>query len=162
MVAADARGDDVAISFRGRKLHVDGLLARLDGGNQLGQRQVGVGAYHEIHVMVGDEVVLHTLGHAAQDAHNEVRPLLLERMEELQAVQYLLLGVVADGAGVHEHRVGLVQRFSHIVPCHLHHRGNHFTVGHVHLAAVRLDKQFLFAVGSCRFKVCSHLLFHII
>ena len=108
-----------------------------------------------------DEVVLHALGHAAQDTHNKVRTLLLERMKELQPVQYLLLGVVADGAGVHEHCIGIIQLLGHAVPRHLHHRGDHFTIGYVHLAAVCLNKQFLFTVGSRRFKVCSHLFFHI-
>ena len=50
---------------------------------------------------------------------------------------------VADGASVHEYRIGFVERITHTITGHLHDRCHHFTIGYIHLATVRLDKEFL-------------------
>ena len=81
-------------------------------------------------------------------------------MEEFQTVQNLLLRIVADRAGIHKHRIGFLQGVGHRISRHLHDGCNHFTVGHIHLAAVSLDKQLLVVISSCRFKVCSRYFFH--
>ena len=94
-------------------------------------------------MVVLDQVVLDSFRHTAQHAYDQVLALFAEGMEELQAVQDFLLGVVADGAGVHEYGIGLFQAFTRAVACHLHDGSNHFTVCHVHLASVSFDKQFL-------------------
>ena len=160
VVAAHARRHHVAIGLGGRQFHIDGLLPGFGGGNEVGQGEVGVGTCHQVHAVVGDEVVLHALGHTAHHAHQQVRTLLLERLEKVEAVEYLLLGVVADGAGIHKHGVGLVERRGRAVARHLHDGGNDFTVGHVHLAAVGFDEQLLVVTGSCRFKVCFCFFLH--
>ena len=154
VVAADARGHHVAVGLGSRQLYVDGLLAGFGRGNEVGQGEVSIGTRHQVHTVIGDEVILDAFGHTAHYAHQQVRTLLLERLEEVQPVEDFLLGVVADGAGVHKHGIGLVERCGGTVSGHLHDGGNDFTVGHVHLAAVGFDEQLLVAIGSCRFKVC--------
>jgi hypothetical protein len=64
-------------------------------------------------------------------------------MEEFQAVDDFLFGIVADGASVHEYRIGFVERIAYTITGHLHDRCHYFTVGYIHLATVRLDKEFL-------------------
>ena len=49
----------------------------------------------------------------AQHTHYQAAFLLLERVEELQTVQNLLLRIVADGAGVHTHCIGFLQGVGH-------------------------------------------------
>ena len=151
MIAADARRHDIAVGLRGRQFHVDGFLACLYRRNQVGQGQVGIGTCHQVHMMVGNKVFLHPLGHTAQHAHNEPAMLLPHRVEELQAVQNLLLGIIAHRTSIQKHGIGLVQRLGHRISGHFHNRRNQFTVCHIHLAAVRFDEQFLIVTGSCRF-----------
>ena len=72
-------------------------------------------------MMIRYQIILHSLGHAAQYPHDETLLLFLQRVEKLQAVQNLLFRIVADRTGVHKHGISLLQRFSYGVPRHLHH-----------------------------------------
>ena len=67
------------------------------------------------------QFVLYPLGHAAHHAHDEVRTLLAERTERLQAVQDFLLGIVAHGAGIQEYGIGLFRRRGRVIARHFHH-----------------------------------------
>ncbi len=111
-------------------------MARLGLRDEVGQGEVSVGPGHEVGMVVGYQVVLHSLGHAAQHANDEPPSAAAHGVEGFKAVKYLLLGVVAHAARVEEHGVGLVYVLAHFVVRHLHYRGHNLAVGHVHLAAV--------------------------
>ena len=87
-------------------------------------------------MVVGYQVVLHSLGHAAQHANDEPAPAVAHGIEGFKAVYYLLFSVVAHAACVEEYGVGLVYVLAHFIVRHLHYRGHNLAVGHVHLAAV--------------------------
>ena len=55
----------------------------------------------------------------------------------------LLLSIVAHGTGVQEHGISLVYIVGGLIACHLHDRGNHLRIGHIHLTAIGLNIQFL-------------------
>ena len=146
VIATNAGRNHIAISLCSRKLYVDGLLTGFYRCYQFRKRKISIRSYHEIHVMIVNQVLLGTFGHTSEDTHDELvllAPLAVHCVEELQAVEDFLFGIVADGASVHKHRIGLVQRIAHTIARHLHNGSHHFTVGHIHLAAVRLDKEFL-------------------
>ena len=111
-------------------------MAGLGLGYEVGQGEVGVGAGHEVGVVVVYEVLLHALGHASEHAYYEPLAAAARGVEGLEAVEYLLLGVVAHAARVEEYGVGFVEAVARVVAGHLHHGGHYFAVGHVHLAAV--------------------------
>ena len=112
--------------------------------------------------MIFDEIIFHTFRHTAQDSDNQISAfVLLHGMEKLQAVQNFLFRIITNGTSVHKHSVRFIQRFAYLITRHLHDRGNHFTVSHIHLASVGFDKQFLVFGFSCRFKVRSCCFFHI-
>ena len=86
MISANARRYHITISFRCGKFHVDGFLARLYGSYQVGQSKISIRTYHQIDMMVRNQVVFDTLCHASQYADNQILFLLLERMKKLQSV----------------------------------------------------------------------------
>ena len=91
-------------------------------------------------MVVVDKVLAHSLGHTSQHAENELATLLLFGVQGLKASIYLVLSILADGAGVEEYGVGLSLVVAQFVASHLHDGCHYFRVGHVHLAAVCLDK----------------------
>ena len=48
----------------------------------------------------------------------------------------IFCSALSHRAGVEEHSIGFVERVTRFVARHTHHGGHHFTVGHIHLAAV--------------------------
>ena len=149
MDAGELEGQDLAVSLGRGKLDVDGLLALLGCGNEVGKVHVGIRAGDEVHVVLVEELLLDALGHAAEDADDEALLVLPQGMEILEAAVDFLLGVVADGASVDEDGVGIGDDVRHFVAGHLHDGGDDFAVGDVHLAAVGFDVQFLFiTLGS--------------
>ena len=94
-----------------------GLLQDLDdgstGGALLTQELRGpvdvVGAEHHVHVggLADDEVTV-LLGQAAPDDDLHVRAALLRRLELAEVAIELVVGVLADAAGVEHHHVGVV------------------------------------------------------
>ena len=66
-VASNALGYHVAVGLRGREGHVHGRQSVLRGGHHLGQVQVRVGTANQVGMVVLHQVVLHALGHAAQN-----------------------------------------------------------------------------------------------
>ena len=165
VIAADAGGDDIPIGFGDRQFHVDGLLSGFDGGKQVRQAEIGIRSCHEVYVVMFNQVVLHSLGHTADHTHNQLSVFLAaQRMEKIQSVQDFLFGVVADGTRVQQYGIRLLQRGAGRVAGHLQDGGNDFTVGHIHLAAIRFDKEFFRLGVSCGFKVrsrscCCHISF---
>ena len=142
-VAADAAGDHVAVGLGGTEGHIDGLFTGLYGRDEIGKVEIGVGTGHEVHPVVADERIFHTLGHTPYHSYYQPAPFAAaQRPEILQAREDLLLGVVADGAGVEDHGIGLLGALHGLVPGDTHNRGHHLAVGHIHLAAICLYIQF--------------------
>ena len=71
-------GHNVAVGLAGRKFNVDGLMACFGLGDKVGQREIAVGAGHEVGMVAVEQVVLHALCHAAQ--HTDDERLLFFRM----------------------------------------------------------------------------------
>ena len=89
------------------------------------------------------ESLSHAFGHAAQHAQYAFPAALVFGVQGVEASCYFVLCILAHGAGVQEHGIGLVGIVAGLVAGHLHHGGYHFAVGHGHLAAVSLNIQFL-------------------
>ena len=113
-------------------------MARFGLCKEVGQRQIAVRTRHQVGMVLLEQFVFYTLGHAAQYAHDE-RALALHGVEGFQSPVYLLLGIVAHRAGVQQHCVGLIDTVAGLVARHLHDAGHYFRVGHIHLAAVGLN-----------------------
>ena len=88
-------------------------------------------------VEVVDEFGPATLGHAAQEAENDVRPIAAEiGGQATHFVECFLLGEVPDAAGVEEDDVGVGLGGSECIPFGNELGGNGFAVALIHLAAV--------------------------
>ena len=87
-----------------------------------------------------DQLLLDTLGHTAHHTDNQLFLLFTQRLEVLQSPVNLLLSVITHGAGVHKDRIGLLDLFRQRIAIHLHDRGHHLAIRHIHLATIRLDK----------------------
>ncbi len=98
---ADSRRHDVAVGFGGAQFYVYRLFAGFCRRKQGRQVEIGVGASHEVHAVVLDELALQTLRHASYHAYDEASgALAAQRGEILQARHDFLLRVVANGTGV--------------------------------------------------------------
>ena len=122
---ANALRHDVTVSLRLAEGNVDGVVASLALGYHVGQVEVAVGPADQVGVVVVYQVVLDTLGHAAQHAQDELAAPFLLGMQGLQPVIYLVLGVLAYAAGVQEYRVGAGLVLAQFIACHLHDGGYH-------------------------------------
>ncbi len=88
-----------------------------------------------------EDQLLVLLGHAAQHADDLVRVLLLDVLQPAQGAVDLVLGMLADAAGVEEDRVGAAGAVDQLV-ARLAQTGHHqLAVEHVHLAADGFDVQ---------------------
>ena len=140
---SDALRNDIAISLRSAQFDVAGVVSVLALCNHVGQIEVRVGSAYEVGVMVVDKVLTHTLRHTSQNAQYQLASLLLLSMQSLQSSVYLVLRILADGAGVEEYGVGVSLVLAQLVASHLHDGSHHLRVCHVHLAAVCLNEKFL-------------------
>ena len=134
-------------------------MARLSLCYQVGQRQIGIRASHQVAVVVLQQVVLHTLSHAAQHANDEPPPIPLQRegvlsacstysIQRVQTVIDFLLSIVTYRTSVQEYGISFFQLFRCLVASHLHHGGYHLRVCHIHLASISLYIQFLHIRGK--------------
>ena len=80
------------------------------------------------------------LGHAAQDAQDEARVLPLPRGQVAGLADGLLLGEVADAAGVEQQDVAVVLPADDAVAPRAQHGRDRLAVALVHLAAVGFDE----------------------
>ena len=85
-----------------------------------------------------DEVFFHALGHTAYDPHNKVMPLFAQGVQGIKPVVDFVFRIFSYGAGVQQHSIGLVQRFTGFIARHLHDRSDNLAVGHIHLATISL------------------------
>ena len=118
--------------------HVGPALPLPRPGDQLGEAAVAVGADDEVHLgHLLEQGRTQALGHAPHHAQHAPRPL--EPLQDAQAPEHALLGVVPHGAGVHEHHVRVRRVVGAHVPLWAEQSQHELGVGHVHLAAVGLD-----------------------
>jgi len=69
--------------------------------------------------------------------------MFTQRLKIGQSRKDLLLGVIPNGTGIDKYGIGVFDRIAKRIACHLHNRSDHFAVGHIHLTAISLYKQFL-------------------
>ena len=129
--------------LRRGQFYIDGLVPQFGLGDEVGEREIAVGACHEVDTVLLEQLFADALGHATKHAEDDAPTSALQRMVIVDAGQDFLLGVVAHGAGVEQHGVGVVKIVDGAVAGHHHHAGHDLTVGHVHLAAVGFYQQAL-------------------
>jgi hypothetical protein len=139
--------DGVLGAFLGVEVN-EGAGARAVGA-ELGDEVIEVvgdvveflGADDEVEVGEGvEEFGAAVLGHAAEDADEETRVAALAAEEVAGFAEGLLLGEVADGAGVEEDDVGVGFVFDNGVAALAQHGSDGLGVAGVHLAAVGLEE----------------------
>src|SRR5262249_36921686 len=111
------------------------------------------GAAHDVHVRgAAEDLLLVLLGHAAQNADDLRRVPLLVGAQTAERAVDLLLGVLADRAGVEEDHVGVAGVVNQLIPLAAQAPHHQLAVEHVHLAADRLDVEFF---AHAPFTICS-------
>ena len=110
---------NVLIGLGCRQFNIDGLVSCLCLGYQVGQRQVGIGACHEVGTVILQQVFLHALGHTAQHTYNQPSSTF-HGVERLQPVVDFLFGIVAHRTGIQEHGISLLNRLTGLIASHLH------------------------------------------
>ena len=116
------------------------LPALGDAGQQVGEIVDLRGPRHEVHLrQAAKDIVALCLGHAAQDAEDQVRALALELLHEAHLADRPLLGVRAHRAGVQENDVGILLAIDDGVALGGEHAEDFLGVPLVHLAAVGLQ-----------------------
>src|SRR5262249_21937110 len=101
-------------------------------------------AADDVHVRgpAADQLLV-LLGHAAEYAEHLLGVPALVGAEPAEGAVDLVLGVLADAAGVEEDHVGLGGLVRQLIPLAAQRADDQLAVEHVHLAADRLDVQFL-------------------
>ena len=74
-------------------------------------------------------------------------------MVVLQAVEYLLLGIVTYRAGIEQDGISQLGVLREVEAVHLHDGGDDLAIGDVHLTAIGLDVDALDHWGRCGFRV---------
>ena len=88
------------------------------------------------------------LRHAAQDADGDLRLALLDPLDPSQGAVDLVLGVLADRAGIVEDRIRLADVVGQLVALLAQLGHDELAVQQIHLAADRLDVQLLRGAGG--------------
>ena len=135
------------LDFREADVHLRPVLGAA-GADQLRQPVQGLRAEHQVHVgcALDDRLTL-LRGHATAHADDHLIaaglvPGLLEQAPAAELAEHLLLGLLADRAGVDQDHVGLGRVVGQLQAFMLgQHVGHARRVVLVHLAAVGLDEQ---------------------
>ena len=142
-VAVESHGSYLGVRLLLRQHDVDALAARLGLAHELRQIAVGVGTGDHIDAVAAlDKLLLQSLGHAADHAHDERRTLLAQPPHLAQTPPYALLGVVAYRAGVYQYDIGLFGTVGIDIAVLLHYRDDDLGIADIHLTAVGLYEQF--------------------
>ena len=118
--AGRAGGAEV-VQIAGHLVKLLGADDEVDVGQQVEQRGAAV------------------LRHAPQDAEDELRPAFFARGHVARLADRLLLGEVADAAGVEQHDVAVVLVLDKAISAGTQQRGDGLAVARVHLAPVGFD-----------------------
>ena len=105
-----------------------------------------LGAHDEVDAPVAgggsQEVRAAALGHAAQEAEDDLRAVAVQVVEGAHLAEGLLFGLVAHAARVEQDHVGLGLARGHLVAARDELAGDLLAVALVHLAAVGFEKDF--------------------
>ena len=136
--AAPTAGRAVILTSGASPVSSTGRPLAPDAVDQLGDTGDGGRAEHEIDGgRPALDGVLVELRHAAHDADDEIRPLGLEQAQLAELREHLVLGLLADGAGVDEDEVGLGLVGGQLLAVLAQETGDPLGVILVHLTAVR-------------------------
>src|SRR5690606_19507167 len=141
-------GRDVRICLLPGKLYVHrGLAGFFSFVEEPGQISISIGPDDEIdELFLVQQLRAQPLGHTAQHTEPKARIVLALLSAHLpEPATDFLLGILADGAGIEQHDVGLPRIIRKAVTILLKHRGADFRIGYVHLASVRLQIDVTFA-----------------
>ena len=134
-VRIEADGGNVRISFLAREDYVDLGVAVGSGLKQLGQATVSIRTCHDVDLSPFEQLLLHSLGHAAEDTDHDRPASALER-ELTDTAEDALFGVVADRAGIRHYDVCFVHILRPGITMFSEDRKDHLGIGYIHLAAV--------------------------
>ena len=120
-------------------------MARFDRSHKIWEVKICIRTCYEIHAAILDKIRFGTFGHTADHPYGKplAVPCTATCIQLGQTRVNLLLGVVADGAGVQKHRIRLRGVGCLLISDCLHNRCDNLTVGHIHLASVGLYVKFL-------------------
>jgi hypothetical protein len=106
--------------------------------NELRQVTVRIGAHYQIYTRhTRKECGTQPLRHAPN--HPQDPAVTLVPLELADSSYNALLGIVAHGAGVHQHDVRILGSIGAYVAIATEHAEHQFGIRHIHLAAVGLD-----------------------
>ena len=132
--------DHVLVVLGGDERRLGGPLPFPGAADELRQLAIPVRPHHEVHVRgSGEQPFPEPLRHAPHHAEDVTRPLVA--LQLAHPPEHALLGVIADGAGVHDHDFGLSRRLRARITFAHQDPGHKLGVSHVHLAAVGLDEE---------------------
>ncbi len=152
----------IVVGLHAGELYRKPLFAVAGLVHQFRQGAVLVGADHHIdHGLGRQQILAQAFGHATENADHEFRVFLFEVGDMVQPVVNALLGVIANGAGVEQNHVRLLDPVGGIVSVVVQNGQNDLRIGNVHLAAVGLHIDFLLRCGALRripyrFRCCVH------
>ena len=111
--------------------------ALLGGGKEGREAHIRVGACHDVHAVVPDELLLHAFGHAAYHADYEAASLCGVRRRGACRRLTIFCSALSRIEQVLSSTASASSILSEIVyPAILHDCGHDFAIGHVHLAAI--------------------------
>ena len=122
----------------------DALILRVYLVQQLREPPFSLRPQHEIDVMIG---VFHLVGHdlllrhAAAETDDLVGLVRLRVAQTAEVTVHALFRVLADGAGIEQNDVGLLLVARELIAHLAQHTHEHLAVGHVLLAAERIDQR---------------------
>ena len=130
-------------------------MARFDRSHKVREVKICIRTGHEIHTAILDKIRLRTFGHTADYPYGKPLsiPCAATCIQFGQTRVNLLLGVVADGAGIQKHSISLRGVGYLLISDCLHNRCDNLTVGHIHLASVGLYVKFLGFHLLCSFSL---------
>ena len=63
-------GKNISVGFGIGEFDIDGFLPQFALRNQVGQRKISIRSCHQIHMVVGNQVILYPLGHTAKNTYD--------------------------------------------------------------------------------------------
>ena len=114
-------------------------MPRFRLSHQVRDIHISIRTRHKINVVRIDQLLPHTLCHAADDANQRLLLLLAPKgLYLFQTMRHTLLGIVTYRTCVQQDDIRLVCTFRQRRARRLHHCRNDLTVCHIHLTAVSL------------------------
>ena len=137
------RGDPFVSFVQGQK-HVHRRLALQCLLHQPGKVAVRIRSGDQVHhLLFFQQFFFQPLGHTPQHAYHQARAAAFEVRKIGQFVPYGLFGLFPHRTRIDQDQVGVLYLAGERIALSGQNTGHHFAVGHIHLAAVRFDKELL-------------------